>query len=80
MNEILLDEVIAMLENVNGSIDYETEDGLVTKGLLSSFDILATISEAEEEFDIEIPAKDVIPENFNSAQALCSLMNRLADE
>lgn len=78
--EILLDDVIEMLEDIQEDIDYETCTTLIDDRLLDSFDILAIVSAADEEFDIAIPAKDIIPENFNSASALCALLNRLADE
>ena len=32
------------------------------------------------EFDVAIPAEEIIPENFNSAEALYSLIERLQDE
>ena len=78
--DITLKDVIAMLEDIQEDIDYETTTTLVDDHLLDSFDILAIVSAADEEFDVAIPAKDIVPENFNSAQALCALIQRLADE
>ena len=78
--DITLRDVIAMLEDIQEDIDYETTTTLVDDHLLVSFDILAIVSAADEEFDVAIPAKDIVPENFNSAQALCALIQRLADE
>ena len=78
--DITLNDVIAMLEDIQEDIDYETTTTLVDDHLLDSFDILAIVSAADEEFDVAIPAKDIVPENFNSAQALCALIQRLADE
>lgn len=78
--DITLDDVIEMLEDIQEDIDYETCTTLVDDRLLDSFDILAIVSAADDEFDVTIPAKDIIPSNFNSAQALCALIQRLADE
>ena len=78
--DIMLDDVIAMLEDIQEDVDYEECDTLVDDGVLDSFDILAIVSAADEEFDVTIPAKDIVPENFNSAEALCDLLNRLANE
>lgn len=80
MDEITLDEVIEMLEDINDDPDYENCTTLIDDQLLDSFDILAIVSGAEEEFDVTIPAREIIEENFNSAQALCALFNRLANE
>ncbi len=77
---IALDDVIEMLEDIQEDIDYETCTTLIDDHMLDSFDILAIVSAADDEFDIAIPAKDIIPDNFNSAEALCALLNRLADE
>ena len=78
--EITLEEVIEMLEDIQEDVDYATCTTLIDDHVLDSFDILAIVSAADEEFDVTIPAKDIVPENFNSAQALCALIQRLADE
>ena len=77
---IQLEEVIEMLEDIQEDVDYATCTTLIDDHVLDSFDILAIVSAADEEFDVTIPAKDIAPENFNSAQSLCALINRLADE
>ena len=80
MDEIKLDDVIELLEDIKEDVDYENEDSLVDGRVLDSFDILALISAIDDEFDIAIPAKDIIPENFNSAQALTALLNRILED
>ena len=80
MDEITLDDIIEVLEDVREDIDYEQEKKLIDDGILDSFDILSIISALNEEFDITIPAKDIVPENFNSAAALRNLVQRLVDE
>lgn len=78
--DITLDDVIEMLEDIQEDVDYEECVTLIDDGVLDSFDVLAIVSAADDEFDITIPAKDIVPENFNSAEALCALLNRLAEE
>lgn len=80
MDEITLEEIIEILKDVEEDVDYENETALVDNRVLDSFDILSIISALNEEFDISIPAKDVIPENFNSAEAMRNLVQRLVDE
>ena len=78
--DITLDDVIEMLEDIQEDVDYESCTTLIDDHILDSFDILAIVSAADDEFDVSIPAKDIIPANFNSAQALCVLIQRLASE
>ncbi len=80
MDDITLDAVIAMLSDINDEVDFATEDKLVDNRVLDSFDILAVISAIDDEFDVSVPAKDIVPENFNSAQAICAMIQRLANE
>lgn len=80
MEEITLDAVIEMLQDIEEDIDYENVTDLVDGKYLDSFDIIAIVNAANEEFDITIPASEIIPENFNSAQALCNLLVRLNED
>ena len=80
MEEITLDAVIEMLEDVKEGVDYRNATARVDNREIDSVDILAIISAIDDEFDLSGPAKDIVPANFNSAQSLCALINRLAEE
>ena len=80
METIELDDIIEILKDVEEDVDYENETALVDNRILDSFDILSIISALNDEFDVSIPAKDVIPENFTSAAAMRDLIQRLVDE
>lgn len=80
METIELDDIIEILKDVEEDVDYENETALVDNRILDSFDILSIISALNDEFDVSIPAKDVIPENFNSAAAMRDLIQRLVNE
>ena len=75
-----MNELIEILENLHPEVDFETCTTLIDDKILDSFDIISVISEINEEFDVVIPAEEIIPENFNSAQALYDLVTKLADE
>ena len=75
-----MNELIEILENLHPEVDFETCTTLIDDKILDSFDIISVISEINEEFDVVIPAEEIIPENFNSAHALYELVTRLADE
>ena len=74
-----MEELLEILEDLHPEVDYDTETGLIDKAILDSFDIITIISEIADAFDVVVPAKEIIPENFNSAQALWNMITRLED-
>lgn len=75
-----MDELLELLSEVNEDVDFENEDALIDDGILNSFDILQIISALNEEYDISIPASEIIPDNFNSAQAILEMVERLQED
>ena len=80
MDDITYEAVIEMLQDIEEDIDYENVTDLVDAKRIDSFDIIAIVNAADEEFDVTIPAAEIVPQNFNSARALFELIKRLADE
>ena len=75
-----MEELLDILNEMHPDVDFETEEGLIDDGILDSLDIVSLISEISENFDVTVTAKDIIPENFNSAKALWALIERLENE
>lgn len=75
-----METIIDILEGLKPGVDYHTETGLVQKRILDSLTIIALVSDLEDEFDIAIPAVEIVPENFDSAAAITHLVERLEDE
>ena len=75
-----MEELMEILNNLKPDVDFETEERLVDDKILDSFDIVSLIAEINETFDIAITAKDILPENFNSAKALYALIQKLEEE
>lgn len=68
--------------NILSEIDEDIvtyEGDLFDAGLLDSFLVIEVVSELEEVFDIEIDAKEVITENFNTKEKIVELIKRLLD-
>lgn len=81
MNEKEVREgVLAVLQELHEDIAYEEEKALVDDKILDSFDLVTLVTELGEEFDVEITAKDFVPENFNSVERLVRMVLRLMDE
>lgn len=75
-----MEELMEILNNLHPDVDFETEERLVDDKILDSFDIVSLIAEINETFDIAITAKDILPENFNSAKSLYALIQKLEEE
>ncbi|MCI8402771.1 MAG: acyl carrier protein [Lachnospiraceae bacterium] len=74
-----MDTLLEILNDLHPDVDFETCDTLIDDEILDSFDIVSLIAEISNEFDVTISAGDIIPDNFNSAQALWALIERLED-
>lgn len=74
-----MERLIELLLEIKEDIDYANETALIDDELLDSFDILQIISAIDDEFEVSIPAAKVIPENFNSAEALWNMVQELMD-
>ena len=75
-----MEQLLAILEDIQPDIDYTACEGLIDDHLLDSLSIISIVAELEDAFDITIPAVEVIPSNFNSAQAMWSMIQRLQEE
>lgn len=77
MKEIILNIIN---ENAGTDIDWASQEKLIDEELIDSFDVVAIISDLADEFDVEITVDDMIPENFNSVEAMEKLVRRLREE
>lgn len=75
-----MEELLEILSDLHPDVDFETEDALIDDAIIDSFDIVTLISEISEVFDVTISAEHIIPDNFNSAEALYKLIQKLEDE
>ncbi len=74
-----MEELLEILQDLHSDVDFEHETKLIDKGILDSFDIVSLVAEIADTFDVEISAEHLIPENFNSAEALYALIQSLED-
>lgn len=75
-----MDALLNILSELHPDVDFQTEEHLVDNQILDSFDIVTIVAEIDAEYDVQIPAEELIPENFNSAKALYALVQKLQDE
>ena len=72
-----MEELLEILGELHDDVDFTTEENLVEDGILNSLDIVSLITEINDRLDVQIPAEEILPENFNSAEALWALIQRL---
>lgn len=75
-----MDILLKILTELRPDVDFEDNNELVDSGDLDSFDIVSLIGELCDTFDIEIGPEDIIPENFNSVNAIMSLIKKLQED
>ena len=75
-----MDKLYEILEDINPGVDYENTYNLIDGHYLDSMAVISLIAELEDEFDISIPSVEVIPDNFNSADKIMAMINRLQEE
>lgn len=74
-----MEKLMEILNDIQPDVDYETCTTLIDDGLLDSFAILSIVGELEDEFDISVTPVEIVPENFNSAEALWKMVQRLQE-
>ena len=75
-----MNELLDILSDLHDDVDFATETGLIENGILNSLDIVSIITEVADRFDVQIPAEEIMPENFDSAEALWNLICRLDED
>ena len=69
-----IDKFLKLLKKIKPNVDFTKEQALVDDGLLESLDIISIISEVAEVYGVLIPSDEIIPDNFNSAEAMYELI------
>lgn len=75
-----MEKLMEILMEINPNIDYENEKKLIDGKVLDSFSIVNLVAEISETFDIIISPKYLIPENFNSVEAMWKMIQKISNE
>lgn len=75
-----MNQLLDILTELHPEVDFATETGLIENGILNSLDIVSLITEINDAFDVQIPAEEIMPENFDSAEALWALICKLDED
>ena len=75
-----MEQLLEILEEIRPYLDFANCQDLIDGHHLNSLDIISIVAELEDAFDITVPTVEVIPHNFNSAQNLWAMIQRLQEE
>ena len=70
------EQIIEILTEICPGVDFEQETSLIDDGLIDSLDIVAVVTDLMDTFDVQLGVDDLTPENFNSVDAICQLIER----
>lgn len=68
------EKLMRILTETCPGIDFERETALIDDGILESLDIVTIVTEMMDMFSIELNVDDLLPENFNSVDAMLDLI------
>lgn len=74
------ESVLKILEAIKPGVDFEKETRIVGGQVLTSMNIVRLVMDLSEEFDITISPVAIIPENFETLDAIVRLVERCEEE
>lgn len=74
------EQVLAILKEIKPTKNLENVTDIIEKGYIDSFELMSLVSSLSEKFGIEITIEELIPENFNSVEAITKMVNMLYDK
>lgn len=77
--KIIMETLLEILNDIDDTVNWEDETALIDDRILDSFGVISLISELEDQFEIEIDASEIVPKNFNSADAMWKMIQRLQE-
>ncbi|MBO7274504.1 MAG: acyl carrier protein [Clostridia bacterium] len=75
-----METLLNILNGLHPDVDFEAIDDLYDEGVLDSLDMVRLVTEIGMEFDVQIPAEELIPENFQNVNTIMALIERLDEE
>lgn len=74
-----MEQLLELLNEIKPEVEWEKETKLIDGKILDSFEIVNLITAITDTFDIDISPRYLVPENFNSVEAMWNLICELED-
>lgn len=75
-----MDKLLKILNRLHPDVDFTVVEDLYEEGVLDSLDMVRLVTEISREFDVQIPAEALLPENFQNVHTIYALIERLDEE
>jgi len=75
-----MEDLLEILNEIAPDVDFSAEKALIDDKILTSIDIITLVAEISDVFGVDVPPEELVPENFNSADALWAMIQRLDEE
>lgn len=75
-----MEELIEVLKSVKPGYDFTEDTELIKNKVFDSLAMIQLVAELSDEFDVEITAEDIVPENFETVKSIYNMIKRLEDE
>lgn len=70
------EKIIKILNNIKPAVDFTSVNTIVDEGYMDSLEFISFVTELKNTFGINIGFDDLIPENFNSIEAILQFVNK----
>ncbi len=75
-----MERIIEIIKEIKPGVAIDENTKLLDDKVLDSMAIVALVAELSDEFDVDITARDIMPENFGTVAAIKAMIERLEDE
>ena len=71
------EQIANILKEIKPTKDLTAIADIIEGGYLDSFELMSLIAQISDEFQVEIDIDEIVPENFNTVDAMVAMVERL---
>jgi len=75
-----METIIRIIQSIRPAAGIDENTRLIDEKILDSLAMISLVAELSDEFDVDITAQDITPENFETVKAIYAMLERLEDE
>lgn len=73
-------KVLEILKEVKPTRELDSVTDIIEGGYIDSFELMTLIMKLGETFGVEVPIDEIMPENFNSVDAITAMVGRISGQ